>query len=271
MIDTNLSANELKQLSEMPRMFDIFLKHLPTKQGHNYNPVFERYFERYRLKRIKVLEIGVEAGTSLRMWKEYFPNAEIHGFDIDEACKAHEEDRIRVHIGDQRSEEDLLALPDNFDIIVDDGMHSVDSQINTFKILFQNKMKKQGIYAIEDIIGVGAKPVFQFFNTLGLCLNYWPAGLHGGAWSGLNDFNPHLEKEGINDPEIIYFTNNIVGVSTYRHLVVIDKGMNPTQGQAAFRLKYPEIQARVNEVRSEFLNNSTFTPTAKRFAKPKED
>ena len=66
----------------------------------------ERYFERYRLKKIKVLEVGVEAGTSLRMWKEYFPNAEIHGFDIDEACKIHEKDRIRVHIGDQRSKED---------------------------------------------------------------------------------------------------------------------------------------------------------------------
>ena len=143
-------------------MFDIFLKHLPTKQGHNYNPVFERYFERYRLKKLKVLEVGVEAGTSLRMWKDYFPNAEIHGFDIDEACMVHEDERIRVHIGDQRSEADLMALPGDFDIIIDDGMHSIDSQINTFKILFQNKMKDQGIYAVEDIIG--AKPVFNFFN-----------------------------------------------------------------------------------------------------------
>ena len=65
------------------RLYADFLNHLPTKQLHNYVPLFVRHFEPCRTTVRRVLEIGVEAGTSLRMWRDYFPNAEIWGFDID--------------------------------------------------------------------------------------------------------------------------------------------------------------------------------------------
>ena len=45
--------------------------------------------------------------------------------------------------------------------------------------------------------------------------------------------------------------------------------MNPEQGQAACRLKYPEIEAKVNQVRNELLANSKFTPAPARSAAPK--
>ena len=97
-----------------------------------------------------------------------------------------------------------------------------------------NKISQQRIYVVEDVSG--AKKVFQFFNTLSLCLNYWPNGLHGGAWSRLNDFNEYLTRENITDPETVYFVNNILGVSIYRHLIRIDKGLNPAKGKPRFAL-----------------------------------
>ena len=49
------------------QLYADILKHRPTKQLHNYNPLFVRHFEAVRLDVRRVLEIGVEAGTSLRM------------------------------------------------------------------------------------------------------------------------------------------------------------------------------------------------------------
>ena len=35
-----------------------------------------------KYKKINILEIGVDNGDSLRLWREYFPNANICGIDI---------------------------------------------------------------------------------------------------------------------------------------------------------------------------------------------
>ena len=48
-----------------------------------------------------------------------------------------------------------------YDIIIDDGLHTVESQINTFKLYFP-KLKKQGIYVIEDVSNI--VPEFQMLH-----------------------------------------------------------------------------------------------------------
>ena len=47
-----------------------------------YCDIYEKYFNERRHKVTKFI-IGVKDGASLRMWKEYFPNAMIYGVDID--------------------------------------------------------------------------------------------------------------------------------------------------------------------------------------------
>lgn len=88
------------------------------------------------------------------MWKRYFSNAiSITGIDIDDSCKRFESDKVKVYIGDQENVRFLNYVEDNegpFDIIIDDGGHTMKQQINTFYALFP-KLNNGGIYVIEDL------------------------------------------------------------------------------------------------------------------------
>ncbi|MEQ8233895.1 MAG: hypothetical protein RLW61_09455 [Gammaproteobacteria bacterium] len=246
-----LSAERTRELAALPTLDEVFLEHVPTKQGHNYNPLYERHFAAHRLDVRRVLEIGVEAGTSLRFWRDYFPAAEIIGFDINELCREHEEERIRVFIGDQNKQEDLARLPGDIDIVIDDGLHTQVSQIETFRYLFREKMAARGIYVIEDIVG-GMKTL-EFVNRMSLLHNIWPAHLPGSKWSSFDagsDFGDTLKEY---PEEEQYYILNVVGVAIYRHIAFIDKARNPEDGQAAFRLHHRDVLQRVGEVRGEWL------------------
>ncbi len=116
--------------------------------GHNYTAIYETIFESIRDKPLKILEIGVLDGASLRMWCDYFPNAEIHGLDINPDCKAFADSRITIHTGAQDDKDLLDSIGVDFDIVIDDGSHQVADQIATFKHLWANTKL---IYVVEDI------------------------------------------------------------------------------------------------------------------------
>jgi len=67
-----------------------------------YTSKYSIYLEAYRDIEFNLLEIGVYNGASVKMWKEYFPKANIVAIDIDPRCKEYEEDRITIHIGDRQ-------------------------------------------------------------------------------------------------------------------------------------------------------------------------
>ncbi len=115
---------------------------------HNYTEAYESMFAGIRDEKLKILEIGVLDGASLRMWCDYFPNAEIHGMDVDSDCHAFADDRITIHIGDQGDRWDLDRIGKDFDIVIDDGSHRVDDQIFTFKRLWPNTRL---LYIVEDV------------------------------------------------------------------------------------------------------------------------
>lgn len=106
-----------------------------------------------RFQKLKILEIGVNLGSGLRALKNYFPNSEIFGLDINEECKKYEEERIKVFIGSQDSPYALKNLYDeNFDIIIDDGSHHNYHVFLTFDVLFPSlSSEKVGLYIVEDV------------------------------------------------------------------------------------------------------------------------
>jgi hypothetical protein len=92
-------------------------------------------------------------GGSLRVWRDYFHNAEIYGGDIAEDCMFTEE-RIKTFLFDSS---DPIGCQNNlsgltFDIIIDDGNHDPKYQVQTLKNLFP-LLKKDGYYIIEDLGG----------------------------------------------------------------------------------------------------------------------
>lgn len=140
---------------------------------HDYTPTYNDVL--YPLKNdIKlVLEIGIgysglmgpicgkeyKHGASLRMWRDYFPNAQIVGCDIMESVIFNDEDRIRTYIANQSDKESLLNLITNditpqtgyIDVIIDDGSHNENDQRISFETLWQFVRPNGGIYIIEDI------------------------------------------------------------------------------------------------------------------------
>ena len=127
--------------------------HLLIDKWTHYFEVYDREFSRFRGKKIKMLEIGVFEGGSLQMWSDYFGSkAEIIGVDINPRCKEFAAGNIKVEIGSQEDFGFLNYLKDKygeFDIILDDGGHTMRQQNISFHTLFP-EVKNGGIYLCED-------------------------------------------------------------------------------------------------------------------------
>lgn len=123
-----------------------------TDKAYLHN--FCNFYEQNLNKNVtKLYEIGVLDGASLQMWSEYYPNAQITGFDIEDKSMLKLNSNVTVKYLDQGNItqlKDLANNSDNIDIIVDDGSHFIDHQIMTFEILF-NSLKTNGQYIIEDL------------------------------------------------------------------------------------------------------------------------
>jgi len=119
----------------------------------NYPEIYDKHFAPYRDKAINILEIGVYKGGSMQVWEKYFPKAKIYGIDIDPECKQYESDRTQIFIGDQADKSflrNIKAQIPQINIIIDDGGHRAEQQINTFDEMYYH-LKTPGVYLIEDI------------------------------------------------------------------------------------------------------------------------
>ncbi len=139
----------------------IFRLWQETPQGHKWTHYFEAYqatFDSRRGAPMKILEIGVMHGASLRLWKKYFqhPQTSIIGIDIDPACAQFDaaSERIHVRIGSQADSaflEGVVREFGPFDLIIDDGSHHSSHMIKSFNCLYALGLKDDGIYFVEDL------------------------------------------------------------------------------------------------------------------------
>ena len=127
--------------------------HNHSFRGESYLHVYERYLASRRDEPLTFLELGVKSGASLRMWKEYFPRAEIHGVDLNPDCARHAEDRISVHIVSQDDAEALRALAAStggFDVVLDDCSHINVLTLASLDLLLPH-VRPGGLYIVEDL------------------------------------------------------------------------------------------------------------------------
>jgi len=149
----------------MTPLCELAIKHSCNRGGHHtrggepchdYTPKYFKLFELSAPFVQRVLEIGVNSGAGLRMWAEFFPNAFIHGVDINPGCLFHEK-RITTTQGNQGDAGSLIqALPVQapvWDFIVDDGAHDWPSQ-KTAMLTLLPYMTGDGVYATEDLTEV---------------------------------------------------------------------------------------------------------------------
>jgi len=198
-------------------LFHLALKYQPTKTRHDYIKWYSYHFEKIRKDVKQILEIGVYHGKSLKMWKEYFPNAKIYGLDIDPNCLKYEDERTKIFICDQNNEKDLKNVNEklkNIDIILDDGSHKYEHMIKSFSFLF-SCLKKDGFYVVEDIIN--NYKVLNFFTRYVYGINYFPTNTATVT-------EPGYDKINLKNAEDI---KNTVAIHFYRHILFLQRGFNP--------------------------------------------
>lgn len=202
----------------MGRLIDYFLNNngrLIHKWIH-YFDIYELHFDRFIGKEINLLEIGVYHGGSLQMWKHYLGDrATIYGVDIDPRTKAFEEERIRIEIGDQGNRDFWKIIKPSlpvFDIIIDDGGHTMEQQRVTFEEMFP-MLSPSGVYLVED-----------------LHTSYWPE--YGGGYQRSDSFVEYskhiidtLNAWHSRDPRLAVngFTESIWSINYYDSVMVIEK------------------------------------------------
>jgi hypothetical protein len=142
---------------------------------HSYTPEYDKILRPIKDRVKTFVEIGIgnahlmmpivgndyKPGASLRMWRDYFVNANIIGLDILPEVLFTEE-RITTFLVDQSNESSLKNFGEcikNADIIIDDGSHNEKDMILSFKTLWKY-INIGGLYIIEDI-KLNSLPIFQ--------------------------------------------------------------------------------------------------------------
>ena len=121
--------------------------------GHNFTDVYDRFLGAWRHDPIRIFEIGVASGGSLRLWNEYYEKASIFAIDIVDS-KQYENARTRTFIASQSDRGQLAkamaAFGGEFDFMLDDGGHGMAQQQISLGFLFKY-VKSGGYYVIEDL------------------------------------------------------------------------------------------------------------------------
>lgn len=194
--------------------------------SHQYTQHYERHLSHLRDQTFTLFEIGIggaqregKGGASLRMWKRFFPHAQVVGLDIVDKSFV-KAPRIHIHQGDQTDAALLRRIVDEhgpIEVVIDDGSHRPEHVRETFRILFP-LLADGGLYAIEDT------------QT-----SYWP------KWGGSTDRQDPsttmaLVKDlvdGLNHMEFLdagyqptYSDLHVSELHAYHNLVILKKGTN---------------------------------------------
>jgi hypothetical protein len=201
-------------------------RHATDKAVHGYLPYYAHHFAPFRRRPINLLEIGIGTygprggGASLRTWQRYFPNATIHGLDIEEK-KVHEDKRIRVHRGDQGDKDYLRKLAGSIgriDIIIDDGSHMNHHVLASFEALFP-LLAVGGLYVIEDM---------QTSYLRGMGGSSTDLSMPGTSMNLVKGLCDEVNSMFIANRQPTAWSRWIDSVHVYRNMAFIRKGDNST-------------------------------------------
>lgn len=146
------------------RLYDIFMEQYDRRRPYpslmysslggtnkiecGYLPIYEGFLQPLKDEVLDFLEIGIDRGASLRMWRNYFENTTIVGADFNPNTLNNEE-RIETIFVDQSKREDLKKLQKPWDVIIDDGSHIPEEQQITIAMLFPYVKKYMFIEDLE--------------------------------------------------------------------------------------------------------------------------
>jgi len=179
---------EIRELPESTRsserLFRLFGNYGSDKAiKHGYHLIYGEIFEKLKNSEFNILEIGIGSinpelvsnmgrgghpGASLHAFRDFSEKIKVTGVDIDRDT-LFADTRIETFFLDQTSAQSWSNLIENlngkkFDLIIDDGLHSPSTNMNS--IIFGSKiLKNGGLILIEDIQS-RALPVWSLVHKL---------------------------------------------------------------------------------------------------------
>jgi len=175
-------VNNYKKVGKQSK--EQFLGGDKSSAGRNYLNDYQELLKDFRSWEtgFRLLEIGVLEGRSMAMWSDYFPRAELVGMDIcldylnekmlREEMGAFSNNNVKFLEGDSTVQDSAMfekyglekfdpgELGTNgeilskgvggYNVILDDGDHHWESQMQTFDNLFFDYLRPGGIFIIED-------------------------------------------------------------------------------------------------------------------------
>lgn len=185
----HLSSN-----SSQPCLADLFTRHGSDKgwkgtsaspfpwTPHDYADAYQLLFMSKRNDVRTVVECGIgtnntdvpsnmtstgKPGASLRAWRDFFPQANIIGLDIDDRILFSEE-RIQTYHVDQLDRESIRGFWNSsgltsVEIIIDDGLHTFEAGVSLFESSIE-RLARDGIYVIEDVSGRSLDSFREYFD-----------------------------------------------------------------------------------------------------------
>lgn len=133
----------------------IDLSSYDTDKSELYLARYTREFGHLFPKKIVLLELGIQRGGSMYLWRDLFPNGQIAGLDLNPIPIQDDSGRLHIYQGYQQDPNilDQIAAevaPAGFDIIIDDASHLGQYTRDSFWHLFRHHLKPGGIYVIDD-------------------------------------------------------------------------------------------------------------------------
>jgi hypothetical protein len=136
----------------LKELFETFETKSDKGTTHDYiNGYYDSVFTPLKNEKIELLEIGIAWGASIELWSHFFTNGNILGLDVDNLNYIPTLKNAKTIICNAYSDEQINKFEDNrFDFIIDDGPHTLESQILSIK-KYLPKLKFGGKLIIEDI------------------------------------------------------------------------------------------------------------------------
>jgi hypothetical protein len=194
----NISNDEINDYSNKSKqnvLNQLFLKYGCNKGvAHNYPSFYSELLINNSNDITVFVEIGIGSpyqdgesrmsstynyGSSLRGWRDFFPNAQIIGCDVDPRVLIEEERITSVYLDQTNPSsfstlQNMLIQKGGADVILDDGLHLPHSNLTSFLLLWQY-IKPGGAYLIEDMGQGTFNMILEFLKKLNLnatCYGY---------------------------------------------------------------------------------------------------
>jgi hypothetical protein len=232
-VEAESSKNGMRAMDELTPLANKYGSDKGDKVhgAHCYTSIYNALLSARRNEHLRFLEVGLlhpfdtsEAPTrapSLEMWRTYFPNASLFGFDIGNFTNVRLPN-CQIFQGDASKREDLLRvgkIAGPFDVIIDDASHASPHQQITFAALFPF-LKSSGIFFIEDLHWQPAElEMPDVPTTRGLLRDFLSTG--------------GISSPILSEPECAYLVSHIAGIDFYDSKDRLNK--DRSDGLAAIR------------------------------------